>query len=105
MGLKHNESGWRVCLEDAETRIGDDKIPTDANGLGKAAHGGEDSLERICQPGNTHAFNLRSGLRMRAVAGAAEVFVERHGLAEFPGCCIHGGTETANSLVEVVDRE
>lgn len=103
VGLKNNEAGRGVCLDDAETRIGDDKVPTDANRLGEAAHGGEDSFERIWQPGNKHAFNLCPGLRMDAVADSTEIFAERHGFAQFPGFCIHSGTKAANSLVEVVD--
>lgn len=105
MGLEHGDSGWRVCLKDAEPAAGHDEVPTDTHGLGKATHSGENSHERLCEPRNADPFDPRSCLRMVCVRGSLKVFIQGHSLAQLSRDRVHGGTDSAESLVEVVDRE
>ena len=105
VGLEYNESWRGVCLEDAESPGRDDNVPTNANCLGKAAHGRENSFECMSKVGNHNPFDLRSGFGMVAAQGAIEIFVERDGLAELSRCGVHSRTDAAKTLVKVVDRE
>ena len=62
VGLEYNKSGRGICLEDAESPIRDDNVPTDADRLGEAAHGRENSFERMGKIRDHHPFDLRSVL-------------------------------------------
>jgi len=76
VGLEYNQSGRGVCLEDAESPVRDNNVPSDADRLGEAAHSRENSFECMSKVGDYHPFDLRSGFRMVAAQSAIEVFVE-----------------------------